>query len=57
MNLTYPVSANNALFSGGSRPSDKGGAGGGAEGGHPDPEIRGPGFQKNYFRPLGLSLI
>ena len=35
-------------FSGGSRPSDKGGGGG-----HPDPEIRGARPQKICFRPLG----
>ena len=29
------------VFSGGSRPSDKGGGGGGGGGGRPDPEIRG----------------
>ena len=34
--------------SGGSRPSDKGEGGGG----HPDPEIRGGGLQKNFFRIL-----
>ena len=26
---------------------------GGGEGGHPDPEIRGGGLQKNFFRPFG----
>ena len=54
MNLTLPVSVNNALFSGGSRPSDEGGGGegrsprsgdkGGVGGSHPDPEIRGGGW-------------
>ena len=33
--------------SGGYKPSDKG------VGGHPDPEIRGGGLQKNCFRPFG----
>ena len=38
-------------FSGGSRPTDKGGGGGGGGGGgHPDPDIReGGGLQKNFF--------
>ena len=37
-----------ALYSGGSRPSDKEGGGG-----HPDPEVRGRGLQKHFFRPFG----
>ena len=43
-------------FSGGSRPTDKGGVGGGGAGGHPDPDIReGGGLQKNFFR-FGLKI-
>ena len=45
-------------FSGGSRPTDKGGGGGreGGAGGHPDPDIReGGGLQKNFFR-FGLKI-
>ena len=39
-------------YSGGSRPSDKGGGGGG----HPDPEIRGEvGLKKNSFSALRAS--
>jgi len=37
------------LGSGGSRPSDGGGRGGGD--GHPDPERRGSGLQKFFFGP------
>ena len=29
------------------------GGGGGEGGGHPDPEIRGDGLPKNFFRPFG----
>ena len=36
----------NAPYSGGSRPSDKGGPC------HPDPEIRGGGLRKKFFRPF-----
>ena len=43
-------------FSGGSRPTDKGGGGEGGAGGHPDPDIReGGGLQKNFFR-FGLKI-
>ena len=43
-------------FSGGSRPTDKGGGEGGGAGGHPDPDIReGGGLQKNFFR-FGLKI-
>ena len=54
------------MDSGGSRPSDKGGGGGGQSsrppdkgrgGGHPDPEIRGRRCPKNCFDPSGLSLV
>ena len=38
-------------FSGGSRPSDKGGGGRG----HPDPEIRGGPVSKKIFSGLGAS--
>ena len=46
------------VFSGGSRPSDKG-AGGVGRSGHPDPEIWGGGAvsKKFFFCPLGLSLV
>ena len=40
-------------FSGGSRPTDKGWGGGG---GHPDPDIRGVGLQKNFFSALRASV-
>ena len=40
------------VTSGEYRPSDKGGRGGGGSG-HPDPEIRGSGLQKNCFWPFG----
>ena len=40
--------------SGGSRPSDKVGGGGGGDS-HPDPEIRGGGSQRIVFRPFGLQ--
>ena len=45
-------------YSGGSRPSDKGG-GGGVGSGHPDPQIRGSLVsEKNlFFGPSGLSLV
>ena len=50
----YPVFFAISLHSGRSRPSDKGGGGGG----HPDPEIRGgPGLQKIFFAPSGLILV
>ena len=39
------------LSSGRSRPSDNGGGGG--EGGHPDPQVRGDGLPKNFFRSFG----
>ena len=43
-----PSSNSRPRFSGGSRPSDKGGPG------HPDPEIRGERSQKkNFFQPFG----
>ena len=43
------------LSSGGSKPSDDGGGGGGGwwGGGHPDPQVRGGGLPKNFFRPFG----
>ena len=42
------------VFSGGSRPSDKGGGGVGLGGGHPDPEIRGrTRSPKKFFRSFG----
>ena len=41
-------------YSGGSRPSDKAGGGGGEGGGQPDPEISGgPGLQKKFFLLFG----
>ena len=40
------------LSSGGSKPSDNGGRGGWG-GGHPDPQVRGGGLPKNFFRPFG----
>ena len=45
------------VFSGGSRPSDKGGGGGGGlGGGHPDPEIRGrTRSPKKFFSVLRAS--
>ena len=45
--------------SGGSRPSDRGGRGGGGVGGwHPDPEIRGrSGLKNQFFGPSSLSLV
>ena len=45
---------------GGPRPSDKVKVGGGVGGGERDIQTlreRGPGFQKNIFGPLGLSLV
>ena len=33
------------------------GEGGGGVGGHPDPEIGGPGLKNFFSRPLGLSLV
>ena len=43
------------VCSGGFRPSDKGGEGGG---GHPDPDIRGgAGLKKIFFGPSGLILV
>ena len=30
-----------------------GGGGGGGEGGHPDPQVRGGGLPKNFFRSFG----
>ena len=42
------------VCSGGFRPSDKGGEGGG----HPDPDIRGgSGLKKFFFGPSGLILV
>ena len=47
------VTSEHLNFSGGSRPSGKGGGTG-----HPDPEIRGrTRSQKNFFHPSGLRLV
>ena len=49
--VLYSVKCATSNNSGRSRPSDNGGSG------HPDQEIKGGEVLKNFFGPLGLSLV
>ena len=49
----YSLNYFRTIFSGGSRPSDKAGGGGG----HPDPKIRGVGGLQKHFSALRASVL